>query len=97
MVNYPMFCRLGAAKFIYENSAKRNLVFLWEDHPTAPRLRPTLGWKIVGYGEAPHKGSTNGFFAVMFEKLATHADADHPEGERIWMHSEKAWLAGNAA
>jgi hypothetical protein len=86
--------KLPASAFTNEKCAENNRVFLWENHDTEPHLRPVKGWKIIGYGQAPWPGSSNGF-AVMLEKTTPAEEKDNifakehirfDEGTRIWQH-----------
>jgi hypothetical protein len=83
--------QLASCKFTYENGADRNRVFLWENISVPPFIRPVAGWKIVGYGQAPWPGISEGF-AVMMEKITPEEDhggmkgEDFAEGTRIWQH-----------
>lgn len=90
--------KLGSHKFTFRNAADSNRVFLYEV-AGGGGMKPIKGWKIVGYGQAPWPGSTEGF-AVMFEK-ETPAEERRAfmanekifeEGARIWQHYRKHWI-----
>jgi hypothetical protein len=91
--------RLPSHKFTFRNSADCNRVFLFRS--TESGVKPIQGWKIVGYGQAPWPGTTEGF-AAMFEKVAPakerrsifggNGDEGCVEGTRIWQHYRKRWL-----
>lgn len=94
----PKLPKISASKFTNRNCAQSNRVFLFENIDEPPYVRPVKGWKIVGYGDAPWPGNTDGF-AVMLEK-ETPAKESHgtdgeefPEGEQIWQHYRREWLA----
>ena len=78
-------------KFTAKNSAQTNHIYLLENKSESPFIGPVSGWKIVGYGEAPWPGSSDGF-AVMLEKTSPEEEygglngEDWPEGSLIWHH-----------
>lgn len=91
--------KLPDSAFTNANCAETNRVFLY-DARSAGGVKPVLGWIIVGYGQAPWPGSTDGF-AVMFEKTTPAEEKDNmfapehvrfEEGTRIWQHYSKRWL-----
>lgn len=91
--------KLPDSRFTSGKSADNNRVFLFENKPEPPFIKPVAGWKIIGWGNAPWPGSTDGF-AVMFEKTTPAAECgraheEMPEGTHIWQHYEPRWLPGH--
>ena len=86
--------------FSAQNGVQSNGCYLVENCEEPPYIRPTRGWKIIGYGKAPWPGMTEGF-AVVLEKTTpqddehiTHRGEDFPIGTRLWQHYRERWIKG---
>lgn len=71
-------------------------MFLWENHDTAPFIRPVSGWEIIGYGKAPWPGNSKGF-AAMLEKVTPATPEKTAYGRSRRMTFQRELRFGNTS